>query len=54
MVLLMDTSFKSPLFDGGRYFVDSNEQMGGVGIAIEEGHGGLSKNNVVFGGFGKE
>lgn len=42
------------MFDGGGQFVDSNEQMGGNGVAIEKTLEGLTNNDVIVEGFSGE
>lgn len=52
VVVVVDQSSKSPLFDGSGQCMDDNEQVGDNGVAIEEAHEGSANEDIIveFGG----
>ena len=54
MVVVVEESSKSPLFDGGGQFVDDNEEVEGNGLAVEEACEGPVNDDVIVEGFGGE
>ena len=54
MVVVVDESSKSPLFDGNGQIMDDNEQVRGNEVAIEEPWEGPPNEDVVVEGFGED
>ena len=54
VVVMVDKSSKSPLFDGGGQFVDGNEEIGGNGVAIEEARVRPAHGDIIVKGFSEE
>ena len=53
-MVVMDKYSTPALFDGGGQFVDSNDQMGGNRVAIDNASEGLTNDDVIVEGFGEE
>ena len=50
-VVMVDKSSKSPLFNGGRQFMNGNKEVRGNGVAIEEKRKRLENNKIIIEGF---
>lgn len=54
MMVVVDKSSTSPLFNGSKQSINGNKQMGGNGVAIDVARERLVNHDVIVEGIGKE
>ena len=54
VVVVVDESSKSPLFDGSGQFMNNNKQLGNNGVAMKETCEGPANHDEVVEGFGEK